>query len=144
MYKSSSISATQRPIRNKFGTNVKKGRLVRNPQLSGKKCLPTYGPSPRGRSHIINNNNNNNININNNNNNNNINKKYIIIIICPHFNQSRLQVTQYCDNYNIIDLGYESHHYNYSLPTNSPTLFPAQTTPPDLSIDIFCTFSLFL
>ena len=32
MYKSSRISATQRPIRDKFGTNVEKGRLVRNPQ----------------------------------------------------------------------------------------------------------------
>ena len=34
VYKSSCISATQRPtcIRNKFGTNVEKGRLVRNPQ----------------------------------------------------------------------------------------------------------------
>ena len=32
VYKSSRISATQRPIRNKFGTNVEKGRLVRNPQ----------------------------------------------------------------------------------------------------------------
>ena len=50
--KTSRISATQRPIRNKFGTNVEKGRLVRNPQKSGKKCLPTYGPSPRGRSHM--------------------------------------------------------------------------------------------
>ena len=34
VYKSSRISATQRPIRNKFGTNVEKGRLVRNPQNS--------------------------------------------------------------------------------------------------------------
>ena len=35
VYKSSRISATQRPIRNKFGTNVEKGRLVRNPQKNG-------------------------------------------------------------------------------------------------------------
>ena len=52
VYKSSRISATQRPIRNKFGTNVEKGRLVRNPQIKRKFFVPTYGPFPRGRSHI--------------------------------------------------------------------------------------------
>ena len=52
VYKSSRIPATQRPIRNKCGTNVEKGRLVRNPQ---KKLfvLPTYGPFPSGRSHLV-------------------------------------------------------------------------------------------
>ena len=53
VYKSTRISATQRPIRNKFGTNVEKGRLVRNPQKNWKFFVPTYGPFPRGRSHII-------------------------------------------------------------------------------------------
>ena len=53
VYKSSRISATQRPIRNKFGTNVENGRLVRNPQINWKFVLPTYGPFPLGRSHII-------------------------------------------------------------------------------------------
>ena len=53
VYKSSRISATQRPIRNKFGTNVEKGRLVRNPQKNWKFFVPTYGPFPRGRSHIF-------------------------------------------------------------------------------------------
>ena len=52
VYKSSRISATQRPIRNKFGTNVEKGRLVRNPQKKWKFFVPTYGPFPRGRSHM--------------------------------------------------------------------------------------------
>ena len=52
VYKSSRISATQRPIRNKFGTNVEKGRLVRNPQKKWKFFVPTYGPFPCGRSHI--------------------------------------------------------------------------------------------
>ena len=53
VYKSSRISATQQPIRNKFGTNVEKGRLVRNPQKNWKFVLPIYGPFPRGRSHIL-------------------------------------------------------------------------------------------
>ena len=52
VYKSSRISATQRPIRNKFGTNVEKGRLVRNPQKILEILLPTYGPFPREQSHI--------------------------------------------------------------------------------------------
>ena len=41
VYKSSRISATQRTIRNKFGTNVEKGRLVRNPQKNWNFILPT-------------------------------------------------------------------------------------------------------
>ena len=52
VYKSSRISATQQPIRNKFGTNVEKGRLVRNPQKNWKFVMPTYSPFPHGRSHI--------------------------------------------------------------------------------------------